>query len=864
MAHMPWTIARAHGQRGSDADPARPRPARRSLFICGLMIIGFLLAHRLHLGLGSTTFLAIGAACCAAGALVKGWACKAALAGGVVALAAGWYTLRIHERVDGDLASAIQQAAEAQEGGAVIITTIRGVVRDVPRRVAFADGALERFGRGAPTSAFELAISQIGSFSGTGTVRVRVECDLRSLPEIVRPGAVLSISGRVRPVGREMNPGEPDWRSLAVQDGVIGSLDVPETALIIADRPADVRERILSTWHGAVGGLRMRCLDVLERGPDDGPPTPSRALLGALLLGERDRALDEVNDAFTRLGLVHLVAISGFNLAVMAGLVLMLLRLTGDRGWLEPVIVAVLVVAYMLVLPAQAPILRAGTIVLVLLIADALGRRYDRATLLGWVACAMLVVRPLDAWSMGFQLSFGIVAALLVLGDTMHQRLWGVPIRGLAVRVPKRGPWVIAWIPPALRWVIEAFKVQISAAILAWGVSLPIIAAGTGQLSLLAPLTTLVVLPITVVVLWAGYIVLLVGVAIPAMGSIASGALDACAGVLVEVVMRLDALGAGFVQGPPLSPIWAVASAATIVVAMARLHLRDARLWVSGAILIAWLGVQIVLLPRAPANTLLRVDTLSVGQGSCHLLRSGGEAMLVDCGSTDTSVGVRRVPQACRNLGVRGVKTILITGPTLDRLSGVVDVLGPMGVQTVMVPAELVQAAALYPDGPAGLMLSLVRARGVSVQELRPGDELRFGRVTIGILPAGPSEIAVRVVSSDLLGTPRSALFLGDLAEASIAPMHKAIGERAEMIAITGRGAADDASAQFVRGLAPAVIVHSSAARSAHAARWRERVPAAVTRSTGVHGWTWTEFLDDGRIATRSMWSEKCGDEARR
>lgn len=864
MAHMPWTIARAHGQRGSDADPARPRPARRSLFICGLMIIGFLLADRLHLGVGSIALLAVGAGCCAAGALVKGWACRIMLASGVISLAAGWYTLRIHERVDGELAGAIQSASDVREGGDVVITTIRGVVRDVPRRVAFAGGALERFGRGSPTSAFELAISQIGSATGTGTVRVRVECDLRSLPKFVRPGAVLSISGRLRPVGRAMNPGEADWRSLAVQDGVIASLDVPETALIVADRPADVRERVLSTWNRAVGGLRMRCLDVLERGPDDGPPTPSRALLGALLLGERDRALDEVNDAFTRLGLVHLVAISGFNLAVMAGLVMMLLRLTGDRGWLEPIIVAVLVIAYMLVLPAQAPILRAGTIVLVLLIADALGRRYDRATLLGWVACGMLVVRPLDAWSMGFQLSFGIVAALLILGDTMHQRLWGVPIRGLAVRVPKRGPWVIAWIPPALRWVIEAFKVQISAAILAWGVSLPIIAAGTGQISVLAPLTTLLVLPITVVVLWVGYIVLLVGVAVPPLGSMASGALDACASVLVEVVMRLDALGAGFVQGPPLSTIWAVSSAATIVIAMARLHFRDPRLWASAALLLAWCGAQVLLLPRIPSNAIFRVDTLSVGPGSCHLLRSGGEAMLVDCGSTDTSLGVRRVPQACRVLGVRQVSTILITGPTLDRLSGVVDVLGPMGVRTVMVPAELVQSAALYPDGPAGLMLSLVRARGVLVREVRVGDEVRFGRVTMHILSGAPSEIAVRVSGIDVHGMARTASFLGDCNEASIAAMQEASGGRADMIAIAGRGASDDAAAQFVRGLAPAVIVHSTSARSAHAARWRERVPDAVVRSTGVHGWTWTEFLDDGRMVTRSMWPEERDAEAPR
>lgn len=856
MPHLPWTIARAHGQRGSDADPGRPRPARRSLYACGLIILGFVLADRVETGIGSIVLFAIGAACCAAGALARGWACRAALACGVVALAAGWYTLRIHERVDGDLASAIQNATEVQDGGDVVISSIRGVVRDVPRRVAFAGGALERFGHSAPVAAFELAVSHVAGSDASGTVRVRVECDVRSLPEFVRPGAVLNISGRLRPIGRSMNPGEPDWRELAAQAGVVGSFDVPDKALITADQLASTSERLVSTWHGLVGGLRTRCLAVLERGLDDGPPTPARALLAALLLGERDRALDEVNNAFTRLGLVHLVAISGFNLAVMAGLVMMLLRLTGDRGWLEPAIVALLVIAYMLVLPAQAPILRAGTVVLVLLAADAFGRRYDRATLLGWVACGMLIVRPLDAWSMGFQLSFGIVAALLILGDTMHQRLWGVPIRGLAVRVPRRGPWMIAWIPPAVRWVIEAFKLQISAAILAWSVSLPIIAAGTGQINLLAPFTTLLVLPVTVAVLWVGYVVLLVGVVIPPLGNAASGALESCAGILVNIVMRLDALGAGSVQGPPISAIWAIACAATIVIALARLSHKDARLWVSGAILSIWLAAQLLLLPRAPGGVLLRVDTLSVGQGSCHLLRSGAEAMLVDCGSTDTSIGIRRVPQACRELGVNRVSTVLITGPTIERLSGVVDAIGPMGVQTVLVPAGMVQAAALYPDGPAGVMLGLLRARGALVREVRAGDEIRLGGVTVAVVASGESDQAVRVFGADARGSLRAALFMSNLAGRSTSSVRE-FGGSADIVFISGRGAADEAATLFVRAFGPAMIVQSSSARSARSSRWPESVPDAIWRSTGMHGWTSTELLDDGRISTKSMWPDR-------
>ncbi|PCI07125.1 hypothetical protein COB72_10800, partial [bacterium] len=61
--------------------------------------------------------------------------------------------------------------------------------------------------------------------------------------------------------------------------------------------------------------------------------------------------------------------------------------------------------------------MRAGVIVAVLLLSGRVGRRYDRLTILAWVGVGLLVWRPMDVFSLGYQLSMGITALLVVLSQ---------------------------------------------------------------------------------------------------------------------------------------------------------------------------------------------------------------------------------------------------------------------------------------------------------------------------------------------------------------------------------------------------------------------------------------------------------------
>ena len=133
----------------------------------------------------------------------------------------------------------------------------------------------------------------------------------------------------MRPISPALNPAEPPRDLFAAQDGLVGSAILPSPDLITIDRTGDstleTLRSELASWQANLHAAARRTLGLDHRDLSRG-----QALIAAMLLGEREPALAEAQSAFQRAGLMHLVAISGFNLMVLSFLAVLLIRLTGD------------------------------------------------------------------------------------------------------------------------------------------------------------------------------------------------------------------------------------------------------------------------------------------------------------------------------------------------------------------------------------------------------------------------------------------------------------------------------------------------------------------------------------------------------
>lgn len=819
-------------------------------------------------GIESTVWFSLLPLALIVAALARGWACAGALLLSVALGGAGWLALRVHERP----ADALSHLLGSDPLGEPVVLGVRGLMLDDPEEADAPRGTLARF---APTSAsavFRVRVRSVelpGGLAGTsGVLWVRVGAPAQSVRERWRAGDRVRLLGRVEGVRPALNPGEPDRMAWGVQSGVVGRMTVESPELIGSDDSGAGLDRVRGVLLRVQGALAARAAGAIRGDPEAGPENRrAHALLEALLLGERDPGSVELDAAFTRLGLVHVVAISGFNLAVLSGVVVLLVRLVGDHGRLQGVIVAGVVLLYMLVLPAEAPVLRAGVMVLVLLACEASGRRYDRISTLGWIGFVLLVVRPLDAWSLGFQLSFGIVLALLWIGDRASERLFGTPIRGIVTFAPG-GPGVGPDAPGVVRkrggeaWAVigRVVRANLSASLLAWGVATPLIAHHTGLVSPLAPLASLLVLPLVVVVLCVGYVTLLVGVISPWASDGVGFVADGLARVLVDVVLLIDEQAWMTVRLAPVSGAWVVVATGVVVYWFVRGHARSGVAWGLSAAALVWFAGEVSLGTAWRSDGALRIDALAMGQGGATLIRSGGEGVLWDCGSSNTGVGLRTIPAAVRVLGARRVPVVIVSSPRLDRYSGLPDVVEPLGVRTVLVPPGLVAQARVRADSAAAGLLDALRARGVEVREIAAGDRVRVGDAEAEVLwparesvPEGPG--AGSLVLCVRVGTgagARSVLLTGDAGPGVLA---RVLAERADVRADViewPRRVGESPATRVMMERNPGAAVVVMDAPGVVRRRGLSGVPAGAV-VTARDGAAVVRVLEDGRVEVSSV-----------
>ncbi|MBI5304436.1 MAG: ComEC/Rec2 family competence protein [Chloroflexi bacterium] len=141
-------------------------------------------------------------------------------------------------------------------------------------------------------------------------------------------------------------------------------------------------------------------------------PEPSASLLAGILLGVESGIPRELNNAFSATNTAHIIAISGFNIAIIAGILTQLAGRVTKRG--ATFIVIAGLVAYTLFVGASASVVRAAVMGSLSVLARALHRPNDALNALAASAIAMTAWDPFTLYDMGFQLSFLATLGLIL------------------------------------------------------------------------------------------------------------------------------------------------------------------------------------------------------------------------------------------------------------------------------------------------------------------------------------------------------------------------------------------------------------------------------------------------------------------
>ena len=335
-----------------------------------------------------------------------------------------------------------------------IIWPVGGSVLAVAVAIA-ATAVVGRWGSGCRESRADVAAVASGVVAvavvGAGfavAIGLRVG-ELRHHPIVERYGTVATVVVTPTETPRSLGGGRMMFRGSLQRVGgseVAGRVVVftrtVEFAGLTAGRPASFRARIgrptrrdltvavLSATGapklGEAAPIDKVAHDIRAGFADDALvalPADQAAMLPALVLGDTSTVAAQTTEEFRSAGLTHLTAVSGANVTIVCGAVLMTAALFGPR--LAAVFAGLALVAFVIVVQPSASVLRAAVMGAITLLAVVSHRRRQAIPVLSAGVIMLMVAAPELAVDVGFALSVSATAALVVIAPVWSRRLVG-------------------------------------------------------------------------------------------------------------------------------------------------------------------------------------------------------------------------------------------------------------------------------------------------------------------------------------------------------------------------------------------------------------------------------------------------------
>jgi competence protein ComEC len=483
-------------------------------------------------------------------------------------------------------------------------------------------------------------------------------------------GDELRLFGKAEGIPPPRNPGEFDMRAYLARRDVRRLLFVryPEDGLLI-------RRGGGNPILGAAQNSRSWMQTALCRGLDDAPEV--RSFLSGIVLGLRRETAEDIEEPFQQTGTLHLFAVSGLHIGIVAALLWMLATVARlSRKWAAALIIPLLFF-YTAITGLHVSSVRAAVMASILLGGIFFDRRVFVLNTLAAAAFFLLCWNTNELFSTGFQLSFAVVGAIIVFADPLFGFLqrWGTPDPFLP-RSLLRGPRLFAHL--GFEWLCRGASVSLAA----WIGSLPFILWYFHIVTPVSLFANLLVVPIAFFIL-----------AIALLSLLATPLLTWLAIVFNNANWFLAQLVLGVVQLFAQIPG----------------------------------GHFYVATPHWPERLVAKVTVLDLGAGAAVHLQAEGANWLLDCGSERSYERVVR--SYLHWAGVNRLDGLLLTHGDSLHLGGTAELLHDFSGVRVIDNST--------PDRSSvhRRLQRLFQERGIKPNDLAAGDKFRLSRkVTAHVL----------------------------------------------------------------------------------------------------------------------------------
>lgn len=574
--------------------------------------------------------------------------------------------------------------------------------RPAVRYAESTNDELSRVQRLDQTSCY-IECEQLAQRPVTGRARLTVIGQLTNLGV----GDQVQVYGSIAIPPPASNPGEFDYREYLRRQGA--------KCIIRSTHPESIVLLKRARWWNpqrAIGSLRQQAQIIIDREMSD----EVLPIASAILLGSRDRIDDDLRTAFVESGTMHLLAISGLHVGILAYLILMMCRMTGLSSTATTAVLIGCIFSYTMIAEARPPVVRASILIMIAAIGRPVFRKTSLTNMLAIAGICLLIWNPTDLFDVGARLSF-----LAVAGIALAVRIRPVTV-DVDEDIARQGQLSILdrlqnWFARQRSTVAQAMWMMAGITIL----TSPLVAKEFHIVSPIGMVMNIGLIAIVGPVLWCGYAMLFCGFLIPPLTPLFAWGFELGLQFLLAVAEFGSAIELGhfYVKGPEwwwLTGHFLLAALPLCVF----ISQRRMRGWWVAILMWTVIGQVSTLLPVGPEG--LRCTFISVGHGLSIFVESpNGRCLLYDCGTIGST---RRATGATSatvwSQGRNSIDCVLVSHADLDHFNGL-----PQLFDAFTVGQLLTTDRVATQDGPTTRALfAAARAHEIRVSTISRGDEI--------------------------------------------------------------------------------------------------------------------------------------------